>query len=157
MNPYGYSYKFNLDFFILSLVSLISLPNLIINIGDKFTTFKELDIAYYNKQIIQNKNSFLLRASLYCEIKDNNIILRLIVKIEEIIENLSIKLGYFYDLYKEKNLIEISKMKNIQFIFFFDNVQLTNIKEKTIKDFIIQNKVSHKFTILKAYLKLYRN
>ena len=48
-------------------------------------------------------------------------------------------------------------MKNIQLIFFFDNVQLTNIKEKTIKDFIIHNKVSHKFTILKAYLKLYRN
>ena len=73
MNPYGYSYKFNFDFFIRSLVSLISLPNLIINIGDKFTIFKELDIAYYNKQIIQNKNSFLLRASLYREIKDNNI------------------------------------------------------------------------------------
>lgn len=77
--------------------------------------------------------------------------------LEEIIENLSIKLGYFYDLQKEKNLIEISKMKNIQLIFFFDNVQLTNIKEKTIKDFIIHNKVSHKFTKLKAYLKLYRN
>ena len=58
MNPYGYSYKFNFYFFIRSLVSLISLPNLIINIGDKFNTFKELDIAYYNKQIIQIKIAF---------------------------------------------------------------------------------------------------
>ena len=44
-----------------------------INIEDQYPTFKELDIAYYNKQIIQNENSSLLRTSLYCEIKDNTL------------------------------------------------------------------------------------
>ena len=175
MNMYGYSYEFNVDFFIRSLASLISLPNLIINIEGQYPTFKELDIAYYNKQIIQNENSSLLRTSLYCEIKDNNITFMdgkdfqifeesLILgevkssfpkrinknkigpddkkpSLEEIIENLFIKLGYFYDLYKEKGLIEISEMKNIQLIFFYDNVQLTNIKDSIIKDFIMNNKV----------------
>ena len=53
--------------------------------------------------------------------------------LEEIIENLFIKLDYFYDLYKEINFIEISKIKNIQLIFFYDNIQLKKIKENTIQ------------------------
>jgi len=73
LNLYGYSFEFNINYFIRTLTSLISLPNLIIKINDKFHTFKELDIAYYNKQITQNENSSLLRTSLYCKIDGNKI------------------------------------------------------------------------------------
>ena len=169
LNLYGYSFEFNVNYFIRTLTSLISLPNLIINIEGKYPTFKELDIAYYNKQITQkeNENISLLRTSLYCKIEKNKIIFKkdenfkffeesLILgevkssfpkrinknknkqndkkpSLEEIIENLFIKLDYFYDLYKEINFIEISKIKNIQLIFFYDNIQLKKIKENTIQ------------------------
>ena len=167
LNLYGYSFEFNVNYFIRTLTSLISLPNLIINIKDKFHTFKELDIAYYNKHITQNENSSLLRTSLYCKIEGNKISFKdeenltffeesLILgevkssfpkrinknknkqndkkpSLEEIIENLFIKLDYFYDLYKEINFIEISKIKNIQLIFFYDNIQLKKIQENTIQ------------------------
>ena len=172
LNLYGYSFEFNVNYFILTLTSLISLPNLIINIEDNFPTFKELDIAYYNKQIThnENENNSLLRTSLYCKIDGDKITFKneenlrffeesLILgevkssfpkrinknkiktdekkpSLEDIIENLFIKLDYFYDFYTEKNFFEISKIKNIQLIFFYDNIQLKKIQESKIQNLI---------------------
>ena len=65
--------------------------------------------------------------------------------LEEIIENLFIKLDYFYNLYKVINFIQISKIKNIQLIFFYDNVQLKKINIAKIK------------TLLNTYKFIFKN
>ena len=51
LNIYGYSFEFNINYFLQTLSDLIELPNLIINLSPnyKFANFSELDIAYYSK------------------------------------------------------------------------------------------------------------
>ena len=63
--------------------------------------------------------------------------------LETIINKLFLKLKYFYELYKKLDWLDISKIKNIQLIFFYDNVQLNNIKQNLIREFIEKNSANY--------------
>ena len=180
-NINGYSFEFNVNFFFSTLSNLIEIPDLIINIQeDKIPFFKELDIAYYNKEKIKNENLSLLKTSAYYniigdtisfnnkknfEIFHESLILGEVkasfpkyVKLnidkekkekkekslEDIINSLFEKLDFFYGLYAKLDWIDISKMENIQLIFFYDYVQVGNLKANILIDIIKNNKTYYK-------------
>jgi len=175
LNIYGYSFEFNINYFLQTLSELIELPNLMINLSPnyKYASFAELDIAYFNQDVnINNSNMGLLKCNTHLKIYNNKIELEksnnfelyensLILgevkssfpkrlyksnevkgkedSLETIIDKLFNKLSTYYELYQKIGLFNVFVLKNIQIIFFYDNVQINNINTKTIIDFI-QNK-----------------
>ena len=172
MNLYGYSYEFNVNYFLQTISTLIELPDLAFDLmSSKIAFYKELDIAYYTKTISPNINDIisLLRCSACykifkntiaeekCpnfEIKENTLILGEVKlrfpkikykanetkkreSLEAIIQNLLTKAEFFYKLYKDMNLVDMSKIKNIQLILFYDTIQLKNISLNVI-DYIFK-------------------
>ena len=77
MNLYGYLFEFNLNYFFQTLSDLIELPDLVINLTEGIgeEKFKELDIAYYNKEPSTNQNISLLKTSFYSKIFEGTIII----------------------------------------------------------------------------------
>ena len=59
--------------------------------------------------------------------------------LETIIDKLFNKLNTYYELYKKICLFNMSNLKNIQIIFFYDNLQIDKINSKIIIDFIKNN------------------
>lgn len=131
--------------------------------------FKEIDLAFYNLEPALNKNISLLRTTSYFkilknqisyeeskpfEIYENSLILGEVksrfpkfviitstkTSLEEIINKLFDKLDFFYKLYCKMGLFSAIEIKNIELIFFYDNVQLKNFNKITIQEFIEQNK-----------------
>ena len=171
MNLYGYSFEFNVNYFIQTLSDLIELPDLAINLSDYFRhpNFKEVDISYYNMEQPLNKDMSLLRTGIYYKIFNNKISFEkerdfqifqnsLIIgevktsfpkyiyltgnktSLEGIINQLFEKLFFFYNLYTKIGLFASNEIKNIELVFFYDNVQLKNINDKLILNFIHNNK-----------------
>ena len=171
MNLYGYSFEFNVNYFIQTLSDLIELPDLAINLSDYFVppNFKEVDISYYNMEQPLNKDMSLLRTGIYYKIFNNKISFEkerdfqifqnsLIIgevktsfpkyiyltgnktSFEGIINQLFEKLFFFYNLYTKIGLFASNEIKNIELVFFYDNVQLKNINDKLILYFIRNNK-----------------
>ena len=175
LNIYGYSFEFNINYFLQTLSDLIELPNLIINLSPnyKFANYSELDIAYYNQNTsAANTNMGLLKCNIHLKIHNNKIDLdknnifelyenSLILgeiktsfpkklnksneikgkeeSLETIIDKLFNKLNTYYELYHKIGLFNTSDLKNIQIIFFYDNVQIDKINAKIIIDFIKNN------------------
>ena len=173
MNLYGYSFEFNINYFLQTLSNLMELPELSINLtnGYREASFEEIDISYYNKESSINQNKSLLRTSAYFQIFKGNIIHEknkdfdiyekslilgevksrfpnILIKkneingktsLESIINKLFHRLDFFYKLYSKTGLIAPSDIENIQLIFFYDNVQLANINENAMKNFITNN------------------
>ena len=189
MNLNGYSFEFNFNYFLQTLSSMIELPNLLFNlsIGSKYASFNELDIAYYNSNLIPKDNDKLgpLKTTGYFkiynsditfdenknfEIYNNSLILgevkvkfpkkiyekkedkeskvikgNINIKVkkedslEKIIYKLFYKLSLYYDLFNNTNLFDASNIQNIQLIFFYDNIQLNQLKNEIIIDIMKKN------------------
>ena len=76
LNIYGYSFEFNINYFLQTLSELIELPNLIINLSSnyKFANYEELDIAYFNQDSNNNNiNMGLLKCNIHLKIYNNKI------------------------------------------------------------------------------------
>ena len=59
MNLSGYTFEFNLNYFLQMLSNLIELPNLVISISPEYrqASFKELDLAFFNQNSLINENN----------------------------------------------------------------------------------------------------
>jgi hypothetical protein len=188
MNLNGYSFEFNINYFLQTLSSMIELPNLLFNLSisilKKCASFHELDIAYYNSDFIPKDKDKLtpLKATGYFkihnsvitfdenknfEIYNNSLILgevkvkfpkkiyekkedkvikgKINIKVkkedslEKIIYKLFYKLSLYYDLFNNTNLFDASNIQNIQLIFFYDNIQLNQLKNDIIIDIMKKN------------------
>ncbi len=76
LNIYGYSYEFNVNYFLQTLSNLIELPNLMIDLASetKFASYKELDIAYFNQDKSFNNNYIgLLKCGAHLKILNKQI------------------------------------------------------------------------------------
>lgn len=72
MNLNGFSFEFNISYFLKELNQLIELPDLLFDLNNNF--YHELDIAFYNEEkVINNQNLSLLRTSCYFCINKNRI------------------------------------------------------------------------------------
>ena len=172
LNIYGYSFEFNINYFLQTLSELIELPNLLINLSPNYKTasFAELDIAYFNQDtIINNSNIGFLKCNTHLkiynnkiepdnsnnfELYENSLILgevkssfpKRLYKINEvkgkeesletIIDKLFNKLNIYYELYQKIGLFNVSDLKTIEIVFFYDSVQIDKVNAKTIIDFI---------------------
>ena len=81
MNVNGYTFEFNINFFLRSLKSFLELPNLLFDLNKQYNYkdfYHEVDIAYYTKQKIDinNNNIKMFKPSLYFLINNNNISLK---------------------------------------------------------------------------------
>ena len=77
LNIYGYSFEFNINYFLQTLSDLIELPNLMIDLSSNYksASFTELDIAYFNQDsIINNNNNIgLLKCNVHLKIYNKKI------------------------------------------------------------------------------------
>ena len=74
----GYTFEFNINFFLKSLKDFIELPNLIFDLSKNYKNkefYHELDISYYIKQKINfnDENIPVFKTSAYFSIKNNSI------------------------------------------------------------------------------------
>ena len=168
----GYTFEFNVNFFLKSLKNFIELPNLIFDISKTYRNkefYHELDIAYYAKQKIDfNKENILLfKTSAYFLIKGKSVSFQEAKNLEifansliigevksrfpkklksnynkdnnltSIITGLFMKLCLFYDLYKDMDLFNNNNpIENIQLIFFYDTMQISNLNLNLISQII---------------------
>jgi len=167
----GYTFEFNINFFLNSLRYFIELPNLIFDISKNYHNkefYHELDFAYYSKQKVDysKENISLFKTSAYFLIKEKGVSFQETKNLEifrnsliigeinsrfpekvksnynkvdnltSIITGLFMKLYLFYNLYKDMDLFNNNKIENIQLIFFYDNIQISNLKLNLISEII---------------------
>ena len=139
MNLYGYLFEFNLNYFFQTLSDLIELPDLVINLTEGIgeEKFKELDIAYYNKEPSTNQNISLLKTSFYSKIFKGKIIIENDKNFEIYEKSLvlgEIKASFPRKLNKEE---EIDKRQSLQTIInkLFDKLSFFYQIYKLIKLF----------------------
>ena len=75
LNLFGYSFEFNLNYFLQTLSDMVELPNLMIDLGENYynASFKELDLAYYNIDTSINDNINLLQCNIHFKIQKENV------------------------------------------------------------------------------------
>ena len=75
LNLFGYSFEFNLNYFLQTLLDMVELPNLMIDLGENYynASFKELDLAYYNIDTSINDNINLLQCNIHFKIQKENV------------------------------------------------------------------------------------
>ena len=75
LNLFGYSFEFNLNYFLHTLSDMVELPNLMIDLGENYynASFKELDLAYYNIDTSINDNINLLQCNIHFKIQKENV------------------------------------------------------------------------------------
>lgn len=160
LNISGYSFEFNLNYFMKILSDLIELPNLVIEINSHYSkpNYKELDVAYYNKNCSKNDNNNISLLRTNCHFNINN---KKIVKETDkdfIIFNNSLILGEikskFPKLIYPKNVNEkCDKNKDNKNFKNKCNNKDNLKKEKPSLESIINSM----FDKLDLYFKLYKN